>query len=62
MISSNMVGAAEVMTDDGFASWIEKQMDALLDRLSVFELYKLYRESKKLESVCENFVDKSTMK
>ena len=61
MIYPKMIGVVEAMTDDRFVCWIEKQKDALLNSLSVFELYNLYQESKQVKEICKE-VDISTTK
>lgn len=43
MVGKKMVGIFELMTDDRFLSWVEKQSEALLATLSTLELYKLYQ-------------------
>ena len=42
MVSPKMVGIFELMTDEGFMEWIERQSEALLARLTTFEAYQLY--------------------
>lgn len=45
MVYPQMVGIAELMTDDNFLSWMENQSSDLLFRMSTFEIYKLYRSN-----------------
>ena len=51
MVNTKMVGITELMTDNKFVAWVEKQADALLSRLSTFELYQLYSATKKVRQL-----------
>lgn len=45
MVHPGMVGITELMTDDGFLSWIENQDGSSIERLSTFEIYDLYQNA-----------------
>jgi hypothetical protein len=42
MVHPGMVGITELMTDDRFMGWMERQDDDLLETLSTFEIYRRY--------------------
>jgi len=44
MVHPEMVGITELMTDDNFIGWMEKQCDNMLESLSTFEIYTLYQK------------------
>lgn len=46
MVHTGMVGITELMMDDSFVGWMERQADDLLDSSTTFEIYRRYcRES-----------------
>jgi hypothetical protein len=44
MVHSGMVGITELMMDDSFLSWMECQQQDMLESLSTFEIYSLYKK------------------
>lgn len=45
MVHPGMVGITELMTDDGFLSWMENQDASSIECLSTFEIYGLYKNA-----------------
>lgn len=50
MVYAEMVGVAELMTDDNFLSWVEN-LDEEDTELSTFEIYNRYQEACAQEDV-----------
>lgn len=44
MVHPNMVGITELMCDDCFLDWLEKQDNQKIFNLSSFEVYNLYTQ------------------
>lgn len=43
MVHPGMVGITELMMDESFLCWMEKQEDDLLESKSTFEIFTLYQ-------------------
>lgn len=43
MVHPGMVGITELMMDDNFLCWMERQSNDLLESLSTFEIFNLYQ-------------------
>lgn len=43
-VYKGMMGAIELLTDEGFLIWVERQSEAFLAQLSTYDLYKLYKQ------------------
>lgn len=47
VVHQGMVGIHELMTDDDFLNWFEKLSDSILNKLTMFEIYRRYMKEKK---------------
>lgn len=43
MVHPGMVGITELMMDENFLCWMERQQDDLLESLTTFEIFNLYQ-------------------
>lgn len=47
VVYKGMVGIHELMTDDTFLAWFEKLSDAILNKLTMYEIYQKYMKEVK---------------
>lgn len=47
VVSHNMVGIHELMTDDDFLNWFDKLSERVLKKFTMYEIYKQYQDYKK---------------